>query len=110
MEGSSLRKNSFCYKYAALRNILYTKGKSVEMLISYENSFAMMAEWFKQLYGESEGKDGKGLYPSSAVFSTDLHSLGQFVQDGSRVMFETVIQFAEPQKEFFLKDTLFPLV
>ncbi len=98
-----LDKNA-CYKYAALRNILYTKGKSVEMLISYENSFAMMAEWFKQLYGESEGKDGKGLYPSSAVFSTDLHSLGQFVQDGSRVMFETVIQFAEPQKEFFLKD------
>ncbi len=98
-----LDKNA-CYKYAALRNILYNKGKSVEMLISYENSFAMMAEWFKQLYGESEGKDGKGLYPSSAVFSTDLHSLGQFVQDGSRVMFETVIQFAEPQKEFFLKD------
>lgn len=98
-----LDKNA-CYKYAALRNILYNKGKSVEMLISYENSFAMMAEWFKQLYGESEGKDGKGLYPSSAVFSTDLHSLGQFVQDGSRVMFETVIQFAEPRKEFFLKD------
>ena len=98
-----LDKNA-CYKYSALRNILYNKGKSVEMLISYENSFAMMAEWFKQLYGESEGKDGKGLYPSSAVFSTDLHSLGQFVQDGSRVMFETVIQFAEPQKEFFLKD------
>ncbi|MDE7193531.1 MAG: glucose-6-phosphate isomerase [Oscillospiraceae bacterium] len=98
-----LEKNA-CYKYAALRNILYNKGKSVEMLISYENSFAMMAEWFKQLFGESEGKDGKGLYPSSAVFSTDLHSLGQFVQDGSRVMFETVIQFAQPQKEFFLKD------
>lgn len=98
-----LDKNS-CYKYAALRNILYRKGKSVEMLISYENSFAMMAEWFKQLFGESEGKDGKGLYPSSAVFSTDLHSLGQFVQDGSRVMFETVIQFSKPQKEFFLKD------
>ncbi|MDE6030706.1 MAG: glucose-6-phosphate isomerase [Oscillospiraceae bacterium] len=93
-----------CYKYAALRNILYRKGKSVEMLISYENSFAMMAEWFKQLFGESEGKDGKGLYPSSAVFSTDLHSLGQFVQDGARIMFETVIQFAQPQKEFFLKD------
>ncbi len=98
-----LEKNA-CYKYAALRNILYRKGKSVEMLISYENSFAMMAEWFKQLFGESEGKDGKGLYPSSAVFSTDLHSLGQFVQDGSRIMFETVIQFAQPQKEFFLKD------
>ena len=98
-----LAKND-CYKYAALRNILYKKGKSVEMLISYENSFAMMNEWFKQLFGESEGKNNKGLYPSSAVFSTDLHSLGQFIQQGSRVMFETVIQFAKPQKEFFLED------
>ena len=93
-----------CYKYAALRNILYRKGKSVEMLISYENSFAMMNEWFKQLFGESEGKDNKGIYPSSAVFSTDLHSLGQFIQDGSRIMFETVLQFEKPQKELFLKD------
>ena len=98
-----LQKND-CYKYAALRNILYRKGKSVEMLIAYEPSFAMMKEWYKQLFGESEGKDNKGIYPSSAVFSTDLHSLGQFIQDGSRVMFETVMQFAKPQKEFFLKD------
>ncbi len=98
-----LEKND-CYKYAALRNILYRKGKSVEMLISYEPSCAQLAEWWKQLFGESEGKDNKGIYPSSAVFSTDLHSLGQFVQDGSRIMFETVIQFAKPQKELFLKD------
>ncbi|MGN1109832.1 MAG: glucose-6-phosphate isomerase [Oscillospiraceae bacterium] len=98
-----LEKNN-SYKYAALRNILYRKGKSVEMLISYEPSFAMMNEWYKQLFGESEGKDNKGIYPSSAVFSTDLHSLGQFIQDGSRVMFETVVQFEKPQKEFFLKD------
>ncbi len=99
----NLEKNG-CYKYAALRNILCRKGKSVEMLISYEPSFAMMNEWYKQLFGESEGKDHKGIYPSSAVFSTDLHSLGQFIQDGSRIMFETVVQFAKPQKEFFLKD------
>ncbi len=98
-----IEKND-CYKYAALRNILYRKGKSVEMLIAYENSFAMMAEWFKQLYGESEGKDNKGLYPSSAMFSTDLHSLGQFIQQGSRIMFETVLQFEEQQKDYFLKD------
>ena len=98
-----IEKNS-CYKYAALRNILYKKGKSVEMLISYENSFQMMAEWFKQLYGESEGKDHKGLFPASVVFSTDLHSMGQFIQDGSRVMFETVIQFGKPQKDLFLKN------
>ena len=98
-----LEKND-CYKYAAYRNILYKKGKSIEMLISYENSFMMMAEWYKQLYGESEGKENKGLFPASAVFSTDLHSMGQFVQDGSRVMFETVIQFGKPQKELFVKD------
>ena len=93
-----------CYKYAALRNILYRKGKSVEMLVAYENSFAMMNEWFKQLYGESEGKDGKGLYPTSATFSTDLHSLGQFIQDGSKILFETVVHINKPQKDFFLKD------
>ena len=98
-----LEKND-CYKYAAYRNILYKKGKSIEMLISYENSFMMMAEWYKQLYGESEGKENKGLFPASAVFSTDLHSMGQFVQDGSRVMFETVVQFAKPQKDLFVKD------
>ena len=64
----------------------------------------MMNEWFKQLFGESEGKDGKGIYPTSATFSTDLHSLGQFIQDGSKILFETVVQFEKPQKDFFLKD------
>ncbi|MBD5111324.1 MAG: glucose-6-phosphate isomerase [Ruminococcaceae bacterium] len=98
-----LEKNA-CYKYAALRNLLRQKGKSVEMLVSYENSFMMMVEWFKQLYGESEGKDNKGLFPAGAVFSTDLHSMGQFVQDGTRLMFETVVQFGKPQKDLFLKD------
>ena len=98
-----LNKND-CYKYAALRNILYRKGMKMEMLVAYENSFAMMNEWFKQLFGESEGKDHKGLYPTSAVFSTDLHSLGQYVQDGARILFETVVHFEKPQKDFFLKD------
>lgn len=98
-----LTKND-CYKYAAIRNILYRKGKSAEMLVSYEPSFTMMAEWFKQLFGESEGKDGKGLYPTSATFSTDLHSLGQFIQDGSKLLFETVVSFGKPQKDFFVKD------
>ena len=93
-----------CLKYAAIRNILYRKGFKAEMLVAYENSFAMMNEWFKQLYGESEGKDGKGIYPTSATFSTDLHSLGQFIQDGSNILFETVVHFDKPQKEFFLKD------
>ena len=98
-----LEKND-CYKYAAIRNILYRKGFKAEMLVAYENSFAMMNEWFKQLYGESEGKDKKGIYPTSATFSTDLHSLGQFIQDGSKILVETVIQFEKPQKDFFLKD------
>ena len=92
-----------CYRYAALRNILYRKGRAVEMLVAYEPSFAMMNEWFKQLYGESEGKDGKGLFPASAVFSTDLHSLGQFIQDGSNILFETVVQFGKAQKDFYIE-------
>lgn len=92
-----------CYRYAAYRNILYRKGKSVEMLVSYEPKFTMMAEWFKQLYGESEGKDKKGIFPSSATFSTDLHSLGQFIQDGSRIMFETVMNIEKPAKDFFIE-------
>ncbi len=88
-----------CYKYAAIRNIFYRKGKSMELLVSYEPRFAMMAEWFKQLFGESEGKDNKGLFPASVTFSTDLHSLGQFVQEGSRTMFETVVTFDESDKD-----------
>ena len=97
-----INKND-CYKYAALRNILYRKGRAVEMLVAYEPSFAMMNEWFKQLYGESEGKDGKALFPASAVFSTDLHSLGQYIQDGSNILFETVVQFGKAQKDFYIE-------
>ena len=93
-----------CYKYAALRNILYRKGKSVEMLVSYDPAFTMMNEWFKQLFGESEGKDNKGIYPSSAIFSTDLHSMGQFVQDGARIMFETVVDIKNPKQDLFLEN------
>lgn len=111
MEGAAAARKAYlnddlndCEKYAALRNILYRKGKSVEMLVSYEPCFAMMNEWFKQLFGESEGKDHKGIYPSSAIFSTDLHSMGQFVQDGSRIMFETVVDVKNPKKDLFLEN------
>ncbi len=90
----SLYQND-CYLYAALRNAFYRKGKSVELLVSYEPRFTVMAEWFKQLFGESEGKDNKGLFPASVIFSTDLHSMGQYVQDGARLMFETVVTFQE---------------
>lgn len=102
-ETTDLSKND-CYKYVAYRNALYRKGKSVEMLVSYEPAFTMMAEWFKQLFGESEGKDQKGIFPSSATFSTDLHSLGQFIQDGSRIMFETVVDIKKPKKDFFVEN------
>ena len=93
-----------CYKYAALRNILYRKGKSVEMMVSYDPAFVMMSEWYKQLFGESEGKDNKGIFPASVTFSTDLHSMGQFIQDGSRVMFETVVDIKQPKQDIFLED------
>ena len=88
-----------CYQYAALRNILYEKGRSVEMMVSYEPDFAMMNEWYKQLFGESEGKEGKGLFPASAIFSTDLHSLGQYIQQGEKLLFETVVIFDKPKKD-----------
>lgn len=93
-----------CYTYAALRNAFYRKGKSIELLVSYEPRFTMMAEWFKQLFGESEGKDNKGLFPASVTFSTDLHSMGQFVQDGSRLMFETVVTFGESDKDVVIEE------
>ncbi|MDO4833379.1 MAG: glucose-6-phosphate isomerase [Clostridia bacterium] len=96
-----INKND-CYKYAAIRNVLSRKGKTVEMMVSYEPSYAMMNEWFKQLYGESEGKDGKGIFPASAIFSTDLHSLGQYIQDGQRIMFETVVLFEKPNQEYII--------
>ena len=89
-----------CYRYAAIRNILYRKGKNVEVMASYEPFSAMFSEWWKQLFGESEGKDQKGIFPASVVFSTDLHSLGQFIQDGTRSMFETVIDIADTGDTF----------
>ncbi len=92
-----------CYKYAALRNLLYRDGKKIEMLAAYEPSMTMMCEWFKQLFGESEGKDGKGIYPSSAIFSTDLHSLGQYIQQGERLLFETVLWINEPKADVEIK-------
>lgn len=91
-----------CYKYAALRNILYRKGKTTEILVSYEPAFALMNEWYKQLFGESEGKDNKGLFPASVVFSTDLHSMGQYIQDGRRNLFETVVLFDKCKREITL--------
>ncbi len=96
-------ENNDCYKYAAIRNILYRKGKGVEMLVSYDPNFVMMAEWYKQLFGESEGKDNKGVFPSAAVFSTDLHSMGQYIQEGARILFETVVDIKKPKTDLYLE-------
>ena len=88
-----------CLKYVAYRNLMYRQGKTVEILANYEPYAAMFNEWWKQLYGESEGKDGKGLFPASVIFSTDLHSLGQFIQDGTRTVFETVVSVLDTDEK-----------
>jgi len=87
------------YQYAAVRNVLYNKGKTIEMLINYEPQLQYFAEWWKQLFGESEGKDQKGIFPTSANFTTDLHSLGQYIQEGRRDLFETVLHVNQSKKE-----------
>ena len=89
--------------YAAVRNLLYRKGKSVEVLANYEPIFHYVGEWWKQLYGESEGKDQKGIFPASVDLTTDLHSMGQFIQDGSRIMYETVMELEKPALDLTVK-------
>jgi len=85
-----------CYQYAALRNVLLNNGKAIELLINYEPALHYLGEWWKQLFGESEGKGGKGIFPAAADFTTDLHSLGQYIQDGRRHLFETLLQIENP--------------
>lgn len=92
------------YQYAAVRNALYRKGKVTEILVNYEPSLHYVSEWWKQLYGESEGKDYKGIYPASVDFSTDLHSMGQFIQEGNRNIFETVIQVEEAKAHITIEE------
>ncbi len=92
-------------RYAAVRNILLRKGKEIELLVNYEPRCHYVAEWWKQLFGESEGKDGKGLFPAAADFTCDLHSLGQYVQDGRRHLFETVLEIASPEADLSLEKT-----
>ena len=113
MEGASSMR-SYCMnlpfeendalKYAAVRNILLRKGKSIEILVNYEPSLHFVSEWWKQLYGESEGKDQKGIFPASVDFTTDLHSMGQFIQDGQRTMFETVVNVEKSATEIILEE------
>ena len=103
LAGDELAKND-ALKYAALRNILYRKGKTTEIMVNYESYAAMFNEWWKQLFGESEGKDQKGLLPDSVIFSTDLHSLGQYIQDGQRNLLETVLSVKDSGAHFVIPD------
>jgi glucose-6-phosphate isomerase len=113
MEGAASMRN-YCLnnpfeqndslKYAATRNILLRKGKSIEILVNYEPSLHFVSEWWKQLFGESEGKDQKGIFPASVDFTTDLHSMGQFIQDGQRTLFETVINIEKSSTEIILEE------
>jgi len=102
-QGGDMSTNP-AFQYAALRNILYRKGKGTEILVNYEPQLTMMGEWFKQLYAESEGKDKKGIFPTAANFSTDLHSIGQFIQDGTRNLFETVLWVNTPASEAYIEE------
>ena len=114
MEGANAARKEYssdklseneAYQYAVIRNILYRKGYVIEVLANYEPSLQYFSEWWKQLFGESEGKDFKGIYPSSANFSTDLHSLGQYIQEGRRNIFETVIKVGKPNEEVTISET-----
>lgn len=96
-------KENDCYKYAAIRNILNRKGKDVELLVNYEPRLHYISEWWKQLFGESEGKDGKGIFPAAVDFSTDLHSMGQYIQEGKRFLFETVIHIENVDKDIVIE-------
>ena len=112
MEGARIAQDRYddenlkyneCYKYAVLRNILYEKEKNIELLVTYEPKMHYFIEWWKQLFGESEGKELKGIYPSGAEFTTDLHSLGQYIQQGRRNLFETVKKKKKTERDLELK-------
>lgn len=96
---------NICYQYAAVRNALYNKGKNIEMVVNFEPALHYFGEWWKQLYGESEGKDNKGIFPAAADFSSDLHSMGQYIQQGQRMLFETAIIVDNPRKDVTIEAT-----
>lgn len=97
-------KDNDCYRYAAVRNAFYRKSKTIEIMVNYEPSLHFFTEWWKQLYGESEGKDQKGIFPAGVDFTTDLHSMGQYIQDGLRNIFETVVKIEKPRKNIVIKE------
>lgn len=97
-------ENNFAYQYAVIRNLLYSKGKTIEIMASYEPNLLYFGEWYKQLFGESEGKDGKGIFPTNLNFTTDLHSMGQFIQDGRKNIFETILCVNKSREEIIIKE------
>lgn len=97
-------KSNICYQYAILRNVLYNRGKTTEIMVNYEPGLHYISEWWKQLYGESEGKGNKGLFPAAVDFSTDLHSMGQYIQDGRRNIFETVIKVSDSGLDMMIEE------
>ena len=97
--------DNMCYQYAVARNLLLKKGKNVEMMINFEPAIHYFAEWWKQLFGESEGKDNKGIFPAAADFSTDLHSMGQYIQEGMRILFETAVLVENPNNDIIIEAT-----
>ena len=101
---SSDLKTNDSYQYAVVRNVLHRKGKDIELLVNYEPQLHYVGEWWKQLYGESEGKDNKGIFPAAVDFSTDLHSMGQYIQEGKRILFETVLNVEKPRRVLNLKE------
>lgn len=103
LSSDALEYNS-AYRYAVIRNLLYAKGKTIEIMVSYEPNLFYFGEWYKQLFGESEGKDGKGIFPTSLNFTTDLHSMGQYIQDGRKKIFETVLNVEKPKNEVIIKE------
>ena len=112
MEGAKIAREKYldpnvkfneCYKYAVVRNLLYDSGKKIEVFANYEPSMHFFTEWLKQLFGESEGKDGKGIFPAGVDLTTDLHSMGQYIQDGERHLFETVLNIEEPKSDIIIK-------
>ena len=101
---SSDLKTNDSYQYAVVRNVLHRKGKDIELLVNYEPQLHYVGEWWKQLYGESEGKDNKGIFPAAVDFSTDLHSMGQYIQEGKRILFETVLNVENAKREITIDE------
>lgn len=104
LKSKSALEGNIATTYAAIRNSLYASGKKIEILVSYTPALSFVSEWWKQLFGESEGKTGKGIFPASVQFTTDLHSMGQYIQDGERILMETIVKVESPKQDVYLTE------